>query len=131
MRIHQSGFPGVVANLSGHVNALKLSWIDRYFTRIIMATDFDEHIFNDKDGKICKPCREKGHDDCVGHNPGRDLALAIAKALPHKEIWWAWHGDGIVYPHGAKDMGNLTDDEIRHVINNAIPHAEYIGWDVY
>jgi DNA primase len=131
MRIHQAGFPGVVANLSGHVNATKMAWLDRYFERIIMATDFDTLQYNDKDDKQCKPCLSKGHSSCQGHNPGRDLALTVTKALPHKEVWWAWHSDGVVYPHGAKDIGDLTDEEIKHVINNAIPSSEYAGWDVY
>lgn len=130
-RTHQAGFPGVIANLSGHVNALKLAWLDRYFTRIIIATDFDKHIFNNIEGRQCKPCKNKGFEECQGHNPGRDLGHTIANALPHKDIWWAVDSYMTVYPNGAKDLGELTDGQIVHVIKNAIPNVEYISWDIY
>jgi hypothetical protein len=30
-----------------------------------------------------------------------------------------------MYPHNAKDVGDLTDEEIKQCIKNAIPHFEY------
>lgn len=134
MRVHQAGFPGVMANLSGNVNPTKLAWLDRYFTTIIIATDFDEKQYHDdkpKPGKKCQVCKRAGFPKCQGHNPGRDLGSTIADALSHKDIMWAVDSYQTVYPHGAKDMGDLTDDEIRHVIKNAVPNVEYIGWNVY
>jgi hypothetical protein len=30
-----------------------------------------------------------------------------------------------MYPHFAKDVGDMTDEEIKQCVKNAIPHFEY------
>lgn len=123
MRIHQAGFPNVVAVLGGSLSAYNISLLDKYFDTIIIMTDYDiksEHKFPN-----CSRCGTKHKDDCEGHNPGRDTGLKLAAALHHKDIQWAVFSDKIVYPHG-KDAADLFDGEIQLMIHNSIPHIEYI-----
>lgn len=123
MRIHQAGFPNVVAVLGGSLSPYNISLLDRYFDKIIIMTDYDkksEHKFRD-----CHRCKTKHQDDCEGHNPGRDTGLKLAAALHHKDIEWAVFSDTMVYPHG-KDATDLFDGEIQLMIHNSIPHIEYI-----
>ena len=127
MRVHQASYPGVVATMGGTLNPIKLGLLDRHFDRIIIMTDFDE-LQVPKEGARCPTCRG---EECVGHNPGRDLGQRLAKALGHKDIWWAATEYNVVYPHGAKDAGDLTDKEIDTMIQNAVPNVEYQTWTTY
>ncbi len=68
---------------------------------------------------------------CVGHNPGRDLGQKIAVALPRKKILWASYEEGIVYPHDAKDAGDMTEEEIRQCLKNAVSNFTYQSWNIY
>ena len=113
MRIHQAGYPNVVATLGGHLGPDNLSILDKYFTKIIIATDFDDK------------------DTHNGKNPGRDLGRTIASKLKNKDVCWASYDYKIVYPHGAKDIGDMTDQEIRQCIENAVPNYEYVSWGIY
>lgn len=126
IRIHQAGYPNVVATLGGYISKENLANLDRYFNSIVIMTDFD-----DKHGHIASNCRKCYPDVCGGHNPGRDLGITIANALGRKEVLWAMHDRSIVYPHGAKDAGDLTDAEIAHCIRNAVDHVEYSSRNVY
>lgn len=99
MRVHQAGFPNAVATLGGHISADNISLLNKYFTKIIIMTDNDE--------------------------AGRALGNNIAKKLRNKEILWAMYDDETVYPHGAKDVGDMTDEEIKKCITNAVPHFQY------
>ena len=54
--------------------------------------------------------------------------MEIAIKLSNKNISWASFDDGVIYPHGAKDVGDLTDLEIKQCIKNAVSHFEYISW---
>lgn len=99
MRIHQAGFPNAVATLGGHISSDNIALLNKYFTKIIIMTDNDE--------------------------AGRALGSNIANKLKNKEILWAMFDDDNVYPHGAKDVGDMTDEEIKACISNAVPHFQY------
>lgn len=99
MRVHQAGFPNAVATLGGHISADNIALLNKYFTKIVIMTDNDE--------------------------AGRALGKNIANKLRNKEILWAMYDDNNVYPHSAKDVGDMTDEEIKVCITNAIPHFQY------
>lgn len=129
MRIHQAGFPNVVACLGGNFSPYHFDLLNKHFSRIVIMTDFDKkekHIYRN-----CSKCKRKGINLCMGHNPGRDLGATISGGLPRKEILWASYQNGIVYPNDAKDAGDMTDDEIRQCLRNAVSSFEYEGWKVY
>lgn len=128
MLVDQSGYPNVVATLGGHLST-RAALLDRYFSTVIIATDFDPLLYKDKDGKACKTCLPLLK--CKGHNPGRDLGREIEQSLSHKEILWASYDTGMVYPNGAKDLGDLSAPEIRQVIENAVPSVVYNEWELY
>jgi 5S rRNA maturation endonuclease (ribonuclease M5) len=126
IRIHGAGFPNVVATLGGYISKDNLANLNRYFSRIVIMTDFDN-----REDHIAQNCRKCYPEDCSGHNPGRDLGMSIANALSNKDIQWAMWDDKTVYPHDAKDAGDLTDEEIRVCIKNAISHVEYASQNLY
>ena len=113
MRIHQAGYPNVVATLGGHLSPINYDLLNRYFTKIIIATDFDDKATHG------------------GKNPGRDLGNSIANKLKNKDVLWASYDYQVVYPHGAKDIGDMTDAEIKQCIENAVPNYEYQSWQIY
>ena len=102
IRIHQAGYPNVVATLGGGISRENVYNLNRYSSSIVIATDAD--------------------------GAGRKLGAEIANKLPNKNISWASFDDGVIYPHGAKDVGDLTDLEIKQCIKNAVSHFEYISW---
>ena len=126
MRVHQAGYPNVIALLGGHVSQYHLQQIDRSFTEVILMTDYEsgDDLFAPTGCRKCNP------NPCRGHRPGRDLARSIIKGLPNKRIKWAAYNDSCVYPHGAKDVGDMTDDEIRQCLKNAISNFQYSRWNV-
>jgi 5S rRNA maturation endonuclease (ribonuclease M5) len=124
MRIHQAGYPNVVALLGGHVTSFHAAQIARTFSKVIIMTDFDKKIFRPN----CRMCR--GAEKCLGHRPGRDLGRSIVKNLPGQKVMWASYDSTCVYPHNAKDAGDMTDEEIRHCLRNAISNLEYSQWDI-
>jgi 5S rRNA maturation endonuclease (ribonuclease M5) len=124
MRIHQAGYPNVIALLGGHVTSYHLEQINKTFSTVIIATDFDKKKYLPNCMR-CKRLRE-----CEGHRPGRDLGWSIVNNLPNKTIKWAAYDDECVYPHGAKDAGDMTDDEIRHCLVNAVSHFTYSNWGI-
>jgi 5S rRNA maturation endonuclease (ribonuclease M5) len=101
IRIHQAGYPNVVATLGGAISKQNVQNLNKYSSSIIIATDADE--------------------------AGRKLGMEIVGKLPNKNISWASFDDGVIYPNGAKDVGDLTDSEIKQCIKNAISHFEYIN----
>lgn len=103
IRVHQAGFPNVVATLGGSLSNDNLANLDRYSSKIIIATDADD--------------------------AGRKLGYQIATRLKKKDVNWAVWSDNVVYPHGAKDIGDMTEKEIQHCIKNSIPHYEYALWN--
>ena len=102
IRIHQAGFPNVVATLGGALSNDNVVNLNRYSSSIIIATDADE--------------------------AGRKLGREIATKLKNKNIMWASFSEKVVYPHDAKDVGDLTELEIQTCIKNAISHYEYNSW---
>lgn len=101
IRFYEAGFPNAVATLGGHLSAENIDNLNRYSSRIIIATDTDD--------------------------AGRKLGKEIVYKMKNKDISWAYFGDGQVYPHGAKDIGDMTNDEIRQCIDNALSHFEYVN----
>jgi hypothetical protein len=85
-------------------------------------TDFDNP--DEHRSLNCKKCT----NTCLGHNPGRALGEKMSKALPGKRIKWAAYDYGVIYPHDAKDAGDMTSEEISKCIDNAVTNIEYIIW---
>lgn len=123
MRLHQAGYPNVVALLGGHVSDLHIAQLTRTFSKIIIMTDWDRKQFRPN----CRMCNYK---KCKGHRPGRDLGRAIQQRCLNKKILWAAYDDTCVYPHGAKDAGDMTDAEIRQCLKNAVSNLIYSSWGV-
>ena len=103
IRIHQAGFPNVVATLGGFLSTEQQSILNRYFDRITIMTDADQ--------------------------AGRQLGFSIASKLRNKDILWASYEYDKIYPHDAKDAGDLTDEEIKSCIKNAVSNIEYRSWN--
>lgn len=103
IRIHQAGYPNVVATLGGFLSTEQHQLLNRYFNRITIMTDADL--------------------------AGRKLGLSIANKLRMKDILWASCGYGKIYPHDAKDAGDMTDEEIIYCIKNAVSNIEYRSWN--
>ena len=99
IRVHQAGFPNVVATLGGHISGENLGLLNRYFNTVLIMTDADK--------------------------AGRDLGSAIAYKLSNKNILWASHSYGRIYPEGVKDAGDMSDEDIKACITNAISNFEY------
>lgn len=123
MRIHQAGYPNVIALLGGHVSKQHLDQIGRHFSTVVIMTDFDKKRYRPN----CRLCNYK---TCSGHRDGRELGRSIARGLPNKKIMWAAYDDTCVFPHGAKDASDMTDDEIRQCLRNAVSNLEYTGWNI-
>ena len=126
IRIHSAGFPNVVATLGGYISKDNIENLNRYFNKIIIMTDFD-----DKQKHVVDNCRKCYPSECKGHNPGRDLGMIIAQSLKNKDVSWAMHSNKEVYPHNAKDAGDMTDAEIAFCVKNARSHVEYVSLEMY
>lgn len=128
MKIDQAGYPNVVATLSGNFSPFHVEQIDRHFSTVVVMTDMDDpakHMYPN-----CRICKREGLKSCRGHNPGRSLGLTIARRLPRKQILWASYEPGMIYPRGAKDAGDMTVDEIRSCIKNAVTNFTYTQWNI-
>lgn len=99
IRLWQAGFPNAVATLGGSISDINIQNLNKYASTIIIMTDND--------------------------SAGRALGNTIASKLRSKNILWAKYDHNIIYPHSAKDVGDMTDEEIKQCIKNAIPHFEY------
>ena len=102
IRIHQAGFPNVVATLGGFLSTDQHNLLNRYFNKITIMTDADK--------------------------AGRELGMSIANKLRNKDILWASYEYGKIYPHEAKDAGDMTDEEIKTCVKNAVSDIEYRSW---
>lgn len=116
MRVHQSGYPNVIATLGGHLSQYKKNLLNRYFTRVIIMTDNDPLHYRDR----CGQCKTK----CRGHSPGRELGRSIGDSFS-REVFWASYSSTEVYPRGVKDASDMTDEEINICIKNAISDVEF------
>lgn len=126
LKIHQAGRPNVIASLGGHVSDYKMDLLNKYFEKVVIATDVDGL----KPIQRCLFCRreakEKGipFKECKGHDAGRELAESIRERFS-REVLYAAYSSEEIYPHGAKDPGELKDDEILQCIDNALPWQQY------
>ena len=103
IRIHQAGFPNVVATLGGFLSTEQHRLLNRYFNKITIMTDADL--------------------------AGRQLGLSIANKLRNKDVLWSSYSYGKIYPHDAKDAGDMTDEEIKACIKNSVSDIEYRSWN--
>jgi len=103
IRVHQAGFPNVVATLGGHLSKENIALLNRYFNKITIMTDADL--------------------------AGRELGFSIANRLRNKDLLWASYEYGKIYPHEAKDAGDMTEKEIVACIKNAVSDIEYRSWN--
>ena len=87
----------------GSISDTNINHLNKYSSTIIIMTD------NDK--------------------AGISLGETIANKLKNKNVLWARYDSLNTYPHNAKDVGDLTDEEIKQCIKNAIPHFEYANID--
>jgi len=131
MRIYQAGYPNVVALLGGQASPEILQQLNKHFSRIVIMTDFDKKQY--KSG--CRACVGVKFDawepvKCVGHRPGRDLGRQLVRGMPNKKILWAAYDDTCVFPNGAKDAGDMTDEEIRQCLRNAVSNLQYELWGI-
>ena len=99
IRVHQSGYPNVVATLGGSMSKINLNNLNRNFSKIIIMTDADQ--------------------------AGRELGKLIANTLKTKEVLWAHYSNDMLYPHDAKDVGDMTEQEIKTCIENSLADYEY------
>lgn len=127
MRVHQAGYPNVVALLGGGSLSEEHQYIfGMYFSKLIIMTDNDKPIVY----RTCRRCLKAGFEYCQGHLPGRDLGMDIAQKMPMARVHWAAYDDSEVYPHDAKDASDMTDKEIVQCLRNAISHQEYVDWQL-
>ena len=103
IRVHQAGFPNVVATLGGFLSTEQHHILNRSFNKITIMTDADL--------------------------AGRELGLSISNKLKNKDLLWASYEYGKIYPHDAKDVGDMTDEEIKTCIKNAVSNIEYRSWN--
>jgi len=99
MKVHQAGFPNGVCSFGSHISAEQARMLQRYFDRVIIMTDADE--------------------------AGRKSGHTLSGMLRNTKVEWAIHDWGVIYPRDAKDAGDLTEEEIRHCINNAVSDVAY------
>jgi DNA primase len=99
IRLWQAGFPNAVGTLGGSISDVNIQNLNKYASTIIIMTDNDQ--------------------------AGRALGIKIAQKLKNKNVLWAKYDYNTIYPHLAKDVGDMTDEEIKQCIKNAIPHFEY------
>jgi DNA primase len=99
IRLWQAGFPNAVATLGGSISDTNINLLNKYSSTVIIMTDND--------------------------GAGRILGKTIAGKLKNKNVLWAKYDHNTIYPHSAKDVGDMTDEEIKQCIKNAVPHFEY------
>lgn len=124
VRIHQAGYPGVVATLGGNFSEDHLQQMAYYFEKVIIMTDVD----GKKVEANCHKCERAGNKYCIGHDPGRELGAKIAEKCSRAglTVKWAFSGEyGTIYPQGTKDAGDMTDKQIRNCIENCVTTFEY------
>ena len=99
IRLWQAGFPNAVATLGGNISDINIQHLNKYASTVILMTDND--------------------------GAGKALGTTIAGKLKNKNVLWARYNYDVMYPRQSKDVGDLTDEEIKMCIKNAIPHFEY------
>lgn len=130
MRIHQAGYPNVVALLGGHASPQILEQLNRYFSTVIIMTDYDKKRYQPNCRKCSNVRFSYGDVRCLGHRDGRDLGRELVRGLKNKKIMWGAYDDTCIFPHDAKDASDMTDDEIRQCVRGAISNFAYEMWNV-
>lgn len=123
MKVHQAGYPNVVALLGGSLSQEQEILLKRHFSKVIIFTDNDKPQYH----VTCAKCRRAGFDMCQGHRPGRALGLKIAERCPTMDVRWAHYSNEELYPRGVKDATDMSDDEVRQTLRNSISHYEYMS----
>lgn len=125
MRISQAGYPNVVACLGGHFSEEHASQLERHATQVIIMTDNDNPL--DHVVENCRRCKNNGLVICRGHNPGRKLGNDIAEKMLKRGrvVKWAVFSEDEIYPSGAKDAGDMTDEQIARCIKNSESNFRY------
>jgi DNA primase len=100
MRIHQAGFPNAVCALGSHVSKEQAWLLQRYFERVVIMTDADD----------------------AGRMSGHKIDGMLRHAV---RVEWAVYSEDAVYPPGCKDAGDMTEEQIKKMITNAIPSIMY------
>lgn len=95
MRVWQATGRPVVATLGGTFSDKHLQQLYRSFNCVTLGVDNDQ--------------------------PGRKFASRIAKKCRDVglKVKQAEYSESELYPHGAKDFGDCSDNEIKHMINNS------------
>ena len=127
LRVHQAGFPNVVATCGGNFSEEHVQQVAYYFERVIIMTDDDGFSIPPH----CKSCKDKGLKYCVGHNAGREFGATIADKCLRAGVtprWASYDGCGIIYPDKVKDAGDMTDEQITQTIKNNVSNFEYNTW---
>jgi len=99
LRVYQAGFPNAVCVMGSHVSKEQAHLLQRYFDRLVIMTDADK--------------------------AGRKMGHTLSAMVPGMRVEWAIHDWGVIYPHGAKDAGDMTIEEIRYVLNNSVSDVAY------
>ncbi len=99
MKMHEAGFPNGVCLLGSSISDRQIYLLQRYFSRVIIMTDADP--------------------------AGRAAGHQLSQKLRGVRIEWAIWDWGVIYPHDAKDVGDMTIKEIRHCIKNAVSDLSY------
>lgn len=122
MRAWQATGTHAVAVLGSYLGEGQRRQMERYFSHLILATDDDKT----KDYKgHCARCRKRGESECVGHNTGYELGLEIVDGVGGARKTWA-HLNSLKRYDGHKDFGDLTDEQIKYAVENAITNFEMI-----
>lgn len=124
----QAGYPNTVACLMGNFSQRHREQLERYFSTIILMTDFDDKEKHKYVG--CRKCGTTEREKCIGHNPGRALGETIAEKVKGKTIRWAAYDYKVIYPHKAKDTSDMSEEERRQCIKNAVSNYEYHQWNI-
>lgn len=126
MKVHQAGYPNVVALLGGSLSKDQEVLLKRHFSRVILMVDNDKPQFH----VTCAKCKRNGFKMCQGHKPGEQLGLKIAERCNTLDVRWANYSNEEIYARNVKDATDMTDDEIRQCLRNAISHYEYLTLNV-
>lgn len=102
MRVHQAGYPNSVGTLGGHFADTHFKLLRRHFNNVIIMVD--------------NPLTDKA---------GKKLGELIAAGSKRMFVMWAAISDDMIYPEGTKDACDLTDEQIRKMVDNAITGVDY------
>lgn len=122
MRAWQATGIHAVATLGSSLGEGQADQMIRYFSENVIATDDDQELDYKQH---CRRCRRAGLERCAGHNTGLELGKAIVEATPGVRSKWA-HLNSLKRYDGNKDFGDLTDDQIRYAVDNAVTNYEMI-----